>query len=91
MISNDVLAGYIKRTIPDALVSVIDRTGTMDHFIIRVVSEVFKDKSLLDRHRMVYQALNEPMSDVRIHALEIQAQTHEETAGTAARGLRIQS
>jgi stress-induced morphogen len=91
MISNDALAGYIKRTIPDATVSVIDRTGTKDHFIVRVVSEAFKDKSLLDRHRLVYQSLNEPMSDGRIHALEIQAQTHEETSGTAAQGLKIQS
>ncbi len=91
MISNESLVGYIKKTIPDALVSVVDRTGTMDHFMIRVVSDAFKGKSLLDRHRLVYQALNEPMSDGRIHAIEIQAQTHEEASETAAPGLKIQN
>jgi stress-induced morphogen len=82
MITNESLVGYIKKTIPDASVVVVDRTGTMDHFIVRVVSTAFKGKSLLDRHRLVYGALNEPMSDGRIHALEIQAQTHEEASET---------
>lgn len=60
---------------PDAAVSVTDRTGTRDHFSITVVSDHFKGKNLLDRHRMVYQALDEPMKDGRIHALEIKAET----------------
>jgi acid stress-induced BolA-like protein IbaG/YrbA len=29
---------------------------------------------LLDRNRLVYQALNEPMQDGRIHAVEIKAE-----------------
>ena len=91
MISNEALVGHIEKTIPDALVSVVDRTGTRDHFMIRVVSEAFKGKSLLDRHRLVYQALKEPMSDGRIHALEIQAQTQEEASETTAPGFKIQN
>ncbi len=75
MITNDALTTYIRKTMPDAVVSVTDRTGTMDHFSIKVVSNHFKDKNLLDRHRMVYQALDEPMKDGRIHALEIKAET----------------
>ena len=85
MISNETLAAYIKKTIPDASVSVTDRTGTMDHFIVRVVSAAFIGKSLLDRHRLVYQALNEPMSDGRIHALEIQAQTTDEASAAISK------
>ena len=75
MITNDVLTSYIRTTMPDAAVSVTDRTGTRDHFSIKVVSDHFKGKNLLDRHRMVYQALDEPMKDGRIHALEIKAET----------------
>ena len=37
-------------------------------FNIQVVSDFFKGKNLLDRHRMIYQALDEPMKDGRIHA-----------------------
>jgi stress-induced morphogen len=79
MITSDVLAGYIHKTLPDATVSVTDKTGTMDHLMVRVVSDTFKGKNLLDRHRLVYQALDEPMKDGRIHALEIKA---EATDGT---------
>ena len=75
MITSEVLTTYVRKAIPDAAVSVTDRTGTMDHFSIRVVSDMFKGKNLLDRHRLIYGALDEPMKDGRIHALEIKAET----------------
>ena len=75
MITAESLTDYIRGAISDAKVSVTDRTGTMDHFSIRVVSDLFKGKDLLDRHRLIYNALNEPMKDGRIHALEIKAET----------------
>ncbi len=76
MISTDTLTNYIRQALPDATVSVTDRTGTMDHLQVRVVSDLFHGKSLLDRHRMIYQALDAPMKDGRIHALEITAETN---------------
>ncbi|MDA0739959.1 MAG: BolA family transcriptional regulator [Nitrospirae bacterium] len=75
MITNDVLAQYITSAMPDAKVSVTDRTGTRDHLNVSVQSDLFKGKNLLDRHRMIYQALDEPMKDGRIHALVLQADT----------------
>jgi stress-induced morphogen len=75
MIRAEALTAYIQKAMPDAKVSVTDRTGTMDHLMVRVVSELFRGKTLLDRHRMIYQALDEPMKDGRIHALELQAET----------------
>jgi len=77
MISTDTLTTYIRQALPDATVSVADRTGTMDHLMVRVVSDQFRGKSLLDRHRMIYQALDAPMKDGRIHALEITAETRD--------------
>lgn len=81
MISQDILISYIQKTMPDAEVSITDRTGTMDHFQVQIVSAAFEGKNLLDRQRFVYQALNEPMQDGRIHALEITAKTPEEVSG----------
>jgi BolA protein len=51
------------------------------HFSVYVVSERFTGKSLLERHRAVYEAMGDAMrSD--IHALSIQARTpQEELAG----------
>ena len=78
MISKEDLTTYIQQSMSDAKVAVVDRTGTMDHFNVEVVSDMFKGKNLLDRHRMIYQALDEPMKDGRIHAVELQAKTTDE-------------
>lgn len=78
MITSDVLTDYIRKSLPDAVVTVIDRTGTMDHLKVVIVSEGFRGKNLLDRHRMIYQALDVPMKDGRIHALELTARTRDE-------------
>lgn len=81
MISKEDLTNYVRRSLADAQVAVTDRTGTLDHFDIQVVSASFEGKNLLDRHRLIYKALDEPMKDGRIHAVAIQAQTPEETEG----------
>lgn len=78
MISAESVTTFIRQMFPDAVVTVIDKTGTQDHLIVRVTSDGFLDKNLLDRHRMVYQALAVPMKDGRIHALEISAKTKTE-------------
>lgn len=78
MITAEAVTAYIRQMFPDATVTVIDKTGTQDHLIVRVTSDGFLDKNLLDRHRMVYQALAAPMKDGRIHAVEITAKTQDE-------------
>jgi stress-induced morphogen len=78
VITPDMLADYIRKSLPDAVVTVTDRTGTMDHLKVMIVSDGFHGKNLLDRHRMVYQALDVPMKDGRIHALELTARTRTE-------------
>lgn len=78
MITQEVLTQYIHQSMSDARVTVTDLTGTQDHLNVRVVSDMFTGKNLLDRHRMIYQALDEPMKDGRIHALELKAQTPDE-------------
>jgi stress-induced morphogen len=78
MITAETLTSYVRKSMPDAQVWVTDKTGTMDHLAVRVVSATFSGRNLLDRHRMVYQALNEPMKDGRIHALELKAEAPDE-------------
>jgi stress-induced morphogen len=78
VITPDTLTEYVRRTMPDAAVTVSDRTGTMNHLKVVVISAAFAGKNLLDRHRMIYQALDAPMKDGRIHALEITAKTTDE-------------
>lgn len=78
MITPETLTDYIRKVMPDAVVNVTDRTGTMDHLKVTVISDVFRGKTLLDRHRLIYQALDTPMKDGRIHALELTAKTTDE-------------
>jgi stress-induced morphogen len=81
MINDDAVTAYIRALLPDATVRVTDKTGTKDHLMVRVTSSLFQDKTLLDRHRTIYQALAAPMRDGRIHALEITATTPDELQG----------
>tara|TARA_B100001179_G_C18492572_1_gene360625 strand:- start:557 stop:832 length:276 start_codon:yes stop_codon:yes gene_type:complete len=53
------------------------KPGGNTHFHITIVSAAFTDKSRLQRHRMVYAALDQWMDDP-IHALQIDAKTSGE-------------
>jgi BolA protein len=48
------------------------------HFIVTIVSPVFEDKTLIQRHRLVYDAVGDIMH-TEIHALSINAKTPQET------------
>jgi BolA protein len=47
------------------------------HFAVIIVSDAFQGHNLLDRHRMVYEALGDAMK-TEIHALSLKAYTSQE-------------
>lgn len=49
------------------------------HFRVAIVADAFADRSLIQRHRMVYEALGNAMHK-EIHALSIDAKTPSEAA-----------
>jgi stress-induced morphogen len=62
----------LRRAFPEAReLAVQDRTGGGDHFQVTVVSPRFNGLSLVDQHRLVYDALAAPMEDGTIHELRI--------------------
>jgi stress-induced morphogen len=66
------LQTLLEEAFPDARgVEIVDRTGTGDHFHVTVVSSRFAGLSLIDQHRLVYDALAEPLGDGTIHELRI--------------------
>jgi stress-induced morphogen len=70
--STDPLQILLERAFPDATeLSVEDRTGTGDHFQVTVASPRFSGLPLLDQHRLVNEALAEPLRDGTIHELRI--------------------
>jgi stress-induced morphogen len=71
VIDDNALTGLIVDRLPDAQVSIHDRTGTMDHFNVTVRSHAFKGKTLIEQHQLVYRALKSALADGRVHAVEL--------------------
>jgi stress-induced morphogen len=66
------LHALLESAFPDAAeLDVVDRTGGGDHFQVTVTSRRFNGLSLVDQHRLVYDALAEPLADGSIHELRI--------------------
>ena len=60
-----------------ATVRVLDTTGSGDHFEALVVSDLFRGKLPVVRHRMVYAALGSSVGH-EIHALALMTLTPEQ-------------
>jgi stress-induced morphogen len=68
----------LRAAFPDATELVVeDRTGGGDHFQVVVTSPRFNGLSLLDQHRLVNQALADPLANGTIHELRIRTRGTE--------------
>jgi stress-induced morphogen len=66
------LEQLLRDAFPDATeLSVEDRTGGGDHFQVVVTSGRLTGLPLVEQHRLVYDALAEPLADGTIHELRI--------------------
>ena len=71
------LEQLLREAFPGDAVAVEDRTGGGDHFQVTVTSPRFQGLSLLDQHRLVNDALAEPLADGTIHELRIKTRGSE--------------
>ena len=77
MIAPAEIENIIRSVLPGSEIEVSDMTGTGDHFHIVVVSKAFAGKTILEQHRMVFQALEKEM-DRRIHAVQLKTKVSKE-------------
>jgi stress-induced morphogen len=71
-VATEPLQELLRDAFPDATeLDVRDRTGGGDHFQVTVASPRFVGLSLVDQHRLVYDALAAPLADGSIHELRI--------------------
>jgi len=76
--STQPLQVLLERAFPDATeLSVEDRTGGGDHFQVTVARPSFAGLALIDQHRLVNEALAEPLRDGTIHELRIKTKGSE--------------
>ena len=66
----DEVERLIESALPDARAEVTNPRDDDEHFEAVVVSPAFEGATLVDQHRMVYDALGERMT-TDIHALEL--------------------
>jgi stress-induced morphogen len=78
-LSTDRLQTLLERAFPDAReLAVVDRTGGGDHFHVTVASRSFAGLTLVEQHKLVYDALAEPLADGTIHELRIKTKGHDD-------------
>jgi stress-induced morphogen len=70
--ATEPLRAMLAEAFPNASeLAVEDRTGSGDHFQVTVASARFDGLSLVEQHRLVYDALAAPLADGTIHELRI--------------------
>ena len=62
------IENLILKNIPDAKVEITDLAGDDNHYAAKVTSKLFANKSMVQQHKMVYDALGGRMGGV-LHAL----------------------
>jgi len=70
MIDPEQIRDRILGALPGAAVEVRDMTGTADHYEVRVVAKAFEGCSAVERHRMVYSAVQDVIGGA-LHALSM--------------------
>ncbi len=78
MVTPEQVRGYIERGIECDELRVL---GDGQHFEALIVSDVFRGKTRVQRHQLVYQALGDRMRE-EVHALSMRTLTPEEWLDT---------
>jgi stress-induced morphogen len=72
-VSQERLSSLLKEAFHDAEISIQDLAGDGDHYSVLVKSSQFKDKTRVQQHKMVYEALKGAMAE-ELHALAIKTE-----------------
>lgn len=64
----------LEQAFPNAMVDVLDLTGTEDHYEVFVKSDQFTGMSRIEQHQAVMKAFDEELKSGEVHALSIRTQ-----------------
>ena len=74
-LSKEEIKELIERELEGAEVEILDPRDDGVHLQAIIKYKGFKDKSLIEQHRMVYKALGESFNKELVHALSITTKT----------------
>jgi len=85
--TSEIIKQKLNETLKPELIEIIDDSAAHaghagaknggGHYNVTIVADIFNDKSLVQRHQLIYQALGDLMKN-EIHALGINALTPAE-------------
>ena len=58
-------------------IEVIDMTSDSNHFSVLIISDIFSDLSLIDRHKLVYSLFEKELTN-EIHAMQLKTFSKQE-------------
>ena len=64
------IENLVKEAIPDAVIDIQVLAGDSNHYSATIISSLFKGKSKIEQHKLVYNALKGKMGN-ELHALAI--------------------
>ena len=64
------IENLVKEAIPDAVIDIQDLAWDSNHYSATIISSLFKGKSKIEQHKIVYRALKGKMGN-ELHALAI--------------------
>ena len=70
----EAIEQLIKKSIPDASVSIEDLKGDGDHYSATVISKSFEGKTKIEQHKIVYESLQGKMG-TELHALMLKTRS----------------
>ena len=70
----EVIKQLIKKSIPDASVTIEDLKGDGDHYSATVISKSFVGKTKIEQHKIVYESLQGKMGK-ELHALMLKTRS----------------
>ena len=69
-LSVEEIKKLIKSSIPDATIEIKDLVGDNNHYSAKIISKLFKGKSKIEQHKIIYKSLQGKMGN-ELHALSI--------------------
>ena len=70
------IENLVKKAIPDAIIDIQDLAGDADQYSATIISSLFKGKSKIEQHKIVYNALKGKMGN-ELQALAIKTKEKE--------------
>ena len=74
-ISQNDLHSLIKKSFPEATIEIVDLMGDDNHYSVKIIDKSFGNKSRVEQHKMVNEALKGYLGDI-LHAMQLKTSSN---------------